>query len=304
MHNHAIVDPAFHETNRHPITPAPPVGIWVANHFSASYGYHVRRPAGTRDWLLTFTLDGVGCYRLGDQPYLCRAGDVMLLEPGAMHDYATLDQSQPWNFYWVHFLPRPHWVEWLQLPLRTAGLRGVTIDDGAMKERIEQAFVRLLHDLHSSTRFQLDLAATALEEILICIAQHREHTNPQALDPRIAAVLQRLNANYREPVTIGALAQQVSLSPSRLSHLFKAQVGQSIRQWWRSGCTKPNACSNTRLCISGRLPMRWAFSRLRTFPGNSKHIMVLAQKCIGNSSNRCYRERISVQALFYHENSD
>ena len=228
MHNHAIVDPAFHETNRQPITPAPPVGIWVAHHFSASYGYHVRRPAGTRDWLLTFTLDGVGCYRLGDQPYLCRAGDVMLLEPGAMHDYATLDQSQPWNFYWVHFLPRPHWVEWLQLPLRTAGLRGVTIDDGAMKERIEQAFVRLLHDLHSSTRFQLDLAATALEEILICIAQHREHTSPHALDPRIAAVLQRLNANYREPVTIAALAQQVSLSPSRLSHLFKAQVGRSI----------------------------------------------------------------------------
>lgn len=228
MHNHAIVDPAFHETNRQPITPAPPVGVWVANHFCASYGYHVRRPAGTHDWLLTFTLDGMGCYRLDDQPHLCRAGDVMLLEPGAMHDYATFDQAQPWNFYWVHFLPRPHWVEWLQLPGRTTGLRGVIIDDAAMKERIEHAFVRLLHDLHSSTRFQMDLAATALEEILICIAQHRERTSPQTLDPRIAAVLQRLNANYREPVTIAALAQQVSLSPSRLSHLFKEQVGRSI----------------------------------------------------------------------------
>jgi AraC family transcriptional regulator of arabinose operon len=29
-------------------------------------------------------------------------------------------------------------------------------------------------------------------------------------------------------LTITALAQQVSLSPSRLSHLFKAQVGRSI----------------------------------------------------------------------------
>lgn len=221
-------DPAFDETNFQSITPAPPVGVWVANHFRASYGYHVQRPAGTRDWLLTFTMNGVGCYRLGEHAYLCQAGDIMVLEPGAMHDYATVYEAQPWEFYWVHFLPRPHWVEWLQLPERTLGLRSVTVDDTVLKRRIERAFVRLLHDLRASTHFQIDLAANALEEILLCIAQHNARARPYTLDPRIDTILQRLSTNYCEPVTIATLAQQVSLSPSRLSHLFKEQVGCSI----------------------------------------------------------------------------
>lgn len=221
-------DPAFDESNRLTITPGPPVGIWVANHFRASYGYHVRRPAGTHDWLLTFTIAGVGCYRLGDQCHLCQAGDLMVLEPDTMHDYATLYKEQPWEFYWVHFLPRPHWIEWLQLPTQALGLRSLKIDDPLLAQRIERTFLRLLQDLHNATHFRLDLAANALEEILLCIAQQQARTKPHTLDPRINTILQRLQANYREPITITALAQQVALSPSRLSHLFKEQVGRSI----------------------------------------------------------------------------
>lgn len=223
-----MYDPAFDETNRQPITPAPPIGILVANHFRASYGYHVRRPAGTRDWLLTFTLHGVGCYRLADQLYLCQAGDLMLLEPGSVHDYATLDQTQPWEFYWAHFLPRPHWVEWMQMPARTAGLRGLTVKEPALRQRIQQTFTRLLQDLHTPTRFHADLAANALEEILLCVRLHDAHTQTQTLDARVDAVLKHLNTHYREAVTIQTLAQQVALSSSHLAHLFKAQVGHSI----------------------------------------------------------------------------
>ena len=228
MTDPAMYDPAFDETNCQPITPAPPVGILVANHFRASYGYRVRRPAGTRDWLLTLTLAGAGCYCLADQTYQCRAGDLLLLEPGAVHDYATLNREEPWEFYWVHFLSRPHWGEWMQLPECMPGLRGVTIDNVLLKQRVEPAFIRLLAELRNSTRFQIDLAANALEEILICIAQHTACSKPPALDSRIDTVLHWLNIHYSEPITINALAHQVSLSPSRLSHLFKEQVGRSI----------------------------------------------------------------------------
>lgn len=223
-----MYDPAIDEANRQGITPPPPVGVWVANHFRASYGYHVRRPVGSHDWLLTFTIDGVGCYRLHDQSYLCQAGDIFLVAPGVMHDYATLYEDRPWEFYWVHFLPRPHWGEWLQLPALAPGLCGVSLQDAALKQRLVGSFGRLLQDLRNSTHFPIALAANALEEILLCIAQHHARTQPDTMDPRVNTILQRLHANYREPVTIAALAQQVALSPSRLSHLFKEQVGRSI----------------------------------------------------------------------------
>lgn len=230
IHNSAILmhDPAFDANNGQPVTPAPPPGILLASHFRASFGYQVKRPAGTRDWLLTFTLAGVGRYRLADQIYLCQAGDLLLLEPGAMHDYATLAQEQPWEFLWAHFLPRPHWVEWLQLPARAAGLRGLAITEITLRQRIEQSFARLLHDLHNPLRFSADLAANALEEILLCAATQNSRTQAPLLDGRAALVLNYLNTHYREAVTIQQLAHQVALSPSRLAHLFKQEVGRSI----------------------------------------------------------------------------
>jgi AraC family transcriptional regulator, arabinose operon regulatory protein len=95
-------------------------------------------------------------------------------------------------------------------------------------QRIEQVFTRLLHDLRHPARLHADLAANALEEILLCAALHNSRTHAQALDPRVASVLKELNTHYREAVTIQQLAQQVALSPSRLAHLFKQEVGRSI----------------------------------------------------------------------------
>lgn len=230
IHNSAnlMYDPAFDETNLQPVTPSSPPGILMANHFRASYGYHVRRPAGTRDWLLTFTIAGIGRYRLSETIYSCKMGDIMLLEPGTMHDYATFEAAQPWEFYWAHFLPRPHWVEWMQLPEQTKGLRCVSVLDEPTQQRMVQAFERLLQDLRNSSHLYGDLAANALEEILLCVATHNAQENAPAMDPRVDIVLKYLNDHYRNGVTINDLARLVSLSPSRLAHLFKEQVGRSI----------------------------------------------------------------------------
>ena len=94
--------------------------------------------------------------------------------------------------------------------------------------RIEQAFVRLLQDSQGIGALQEELTANALEEILILVAQQHEKAGHHPLDPRVESVLFVLNQGYRERVMVDALAQMVALSPSRLAHLFKAQVGVSI----------------------------------------------------------------------------
>ena len=70
-------------------TPAPLPGLLVADFFSQGASYRSRRRMGTRDWLITFTVAGRGLYRLAGQEYGCGPGDVMLLQPGAPHDYGT-----------------------------------------------------------------------------------------------------------------------------------------------------------------------------------------------------------------------
>lgn len=223
MHDPAI-DQHF---NNLPITPAPPPGILVADLFGASYGYHVRRPHGTRDWLLTFTLGGEGCYQVAGHTHLCHRGDLFMLEPGAAHDYATASPATPWTFYWAHFTPRAHWLEWLHLPELATGLRGQTIEDADLRQRIEQTFGRLLRDSRGISIWRDQLSANALEEILILVAQQSAKA-ARSLDARVEAVLLHLHQQFHEPLNVTQLAHKVALSPSRLAHLFKEQVGASL----------------------------------------------------------------------------
>lgn len=225
-----MLDPAKSYVNTLPVTPAPPPGLLLADHFGASFGYHVRRPHGTRDWLITYTLAGEGCYRLDGQSHLCRAGDVFVLEPGCPHDYATTAEAAYWEFYWAHFTLRPHWAHWLQLPALAPGLLAQRISAAELRQRIEQGFVRLLQDSQGIGVWQADLTANALEEILILIAQQHERSKSRPLDPRIETVLSLLNQRFRERLTVAEVADAVALSPSRLAHLFKEQVGVSIME--------------------------------------------------------------------------
>lgn len=48
------------------------------------------------------------------------------------------------------------------------------------------------------------------------------------LDDRVREVLHYLNRHYAEDIRVEALASMVSLSVSRLSHLFKEQVGKTM----------------------------------------------------------------------------
>lgn len=211
-------------------TPAPPPGILVADHFVQHFGYFALRPQGTRDWLITFTRAGAGCYRLAGSEFICTAGDVLILEAGAPHDYATAPSPEPWDFYWAHFTPRPHWVRWLQLAEIAPGLRHQAIREATRLARVESAFVRLLSDCHGVGEWQDELTANALEEILILTSQQRARNSSRASDPRIEAVLAYLNQHFRDAITIEQLASRVVLSPSRLAHLFKEETGEAIME--------------------------------------------------------------------------
>ncbi len=214
-------------------TPSPPPGILVSGHFHEPFGYHVRRSSGTRDWLITYTLAGEGRFRLGGLTHPCVAGDLVILAPGVPHDYATARPGGTWEFFWAHFLPRPHWMRWLRLPELAPGLYGLSIGDPVIRRRICQAFERLLQDNQGLGALREELAANALEEIVLLVAQHYSRAIGRALDPRVEIVLHQLSQRFNEPLTVPELASSVSLSPSRLSHLFKEQVGDSIMEMVR-----------------------------------------------------------------------
>lgn len=217
--------PAFPEQ-----TPAPNPGVLVSDIFSQNFGYVVRRARGTRDWLILFTLAGLGRYQQGERVVFCQAGDITLLPPGRAHHYETASRDKPWRFIWAHFIPRPTWIPWLELPGLSDGLGFYSVRQAEARGRIEAALGRMVVEGQRKDNFQEDLAQNALEEALLLVRREIASLKLTYSDERVDAVQKYLEQHYNQPLSLPDLAKMVWLSPWHLSHLFKEKTGQTVSE--------------------------------------------------------------------------
>lgn len=208
-------------------TPAPPPELLVASHFRQDGRYAVRRAHGAPSWLLTYTTGGAGVYRLGERTWPARPGDLWLVAPGTPQDYRTDPVTGLWDFWWVHFRPRPTWTEWLRWPALADGLLHRHLEGGPSRLRVQAAWERLVADARGTGGTGEELALCGLEEILLVARDRARREAAPAADGRVRVALEYAAAHLGEHHSLPALAARVALSPSRLAHVCKAQTGQS-----------------------------------------------------------------------------
>jgi AraC family transcriptional regulator of arabinose operon len=205
--------------------PSPPPGVFVTGHFREGFGYRVRRPGGSGNWLLTYTLDGVGLYRGTGPELFARPGDVVLLGPDVSHDY-SVPEGGFWEFLWAHFQPRLDWFGWWS-PLVGDEEPGLShLESAAARERAWRCFLRLRADALGTGELSRELALNGLEEILLLAV--REGADGRPLDPRVRRVLDLISSDLAADHDVPGLAREVAISPSRLSHLFKQETGEPL----------------------------------------------------------------------------
>jgi AraC family transcriptional regulator of arabinose operon len=217
-----LYDPAMHREE----TAAPPPDLLVTGHFREVLGYAVYRRHGTGNWLITYTLSGQGVYRQPGLTVHAHPGDIVLLGPDALHDYAV-PPGGAWEFLWAHFHPRPDWLSWWRLPEVGHSLYLATLSPSA-RLRAGQAFLTLHADACTNHPFRREFALNGLEQVLLLAA--RERVTPRPLDPRVQRVIDLVSTDLAAPHTLCTLAWTLALSPSRLAHLFKREVGMSVGQ--------------------------------------------------------------------------
>ncbi|WP_245864389.1 helix-turn-helix domain-containing protein [Paenibacillus donghaensis] len=180
----------------------------------------------TKDWLVMYTIAGQGYVNNGDESeLLCTQGTITIISPGVRQDYYTVEGSV-WEKFWAHFIPRITWMDWIPASNTVGPIYHHLIEDENTRQAIESAFRRVLSYKFSNTSLQDELTMNALEEIVLLVAGM--HKVKKTVDPRIKEILGFLAKHYAEDHHIEDLAHKVCLSPSRLSHLFKEQVGDSI----------------------------------------------------------------------------
>ncbi|MFC8513631.1 helix-turn-helix domain-containing protein [Streptomyces sp. NPDC057257] len=231
-----------------PVAAAPPPGLVVIGRYDELPGYGINRPGGADSWLFIWTTGGSGRVRQGNAQARAGAGDLVALAPGVRHQYAVQPGAPNWQFWWAHCQARPSWTPWLR-PYDTGdGLYVVTPTPAALHGRIEAAFRRMLADARwtgteppPATTVPADdrlavahgtaareLALSSLEEVvLLTAATARPPAPAPGVDARVRRAEALIAADPGAPHTVRSLAESVSLSPSRLAHLFTRQLGQS-----------------------------------------------------------------------------
>jgi AraC family transcriptional regulator of arabinose operon len=212
-------------------TPAPVPGQLITGHFHEGSRYSTYREHGTRDWILVHTLSGHGRFGHARGEYMTQPGDVVLVEPGTLHDYGTAGGAENWELLWAHFIPLPHWLDLLDWPEVAPGIRVLPLAGHEFEARIVQRFRDALHLNASSMRLREAFAMNALEEVFLWCDHVNPHTATIGVDVRIRRALDFIHERFAQPLSVADMARQSGLSLSRFSHLFQRETGETPQRY-------------------------------------------------------------------------
>ena len=202
-------------------------GVYVAGRYKQGPDYRIVRSGGANEWLILFTADGCGSYLAGREYRTCALGDAVIFPAGIPHDYRTAGEM--WEFDWAHFIPCEEWFAKIKFPPAEGGVHAVHIRNPERRLQLDQAFRTIRQNQYVDGKYREVLALNVMETIFIVIAQeYGDQTDNPPLDPRVAQAMQYMSGRLNEPLRLEEIAGHVALSPSRLSHLFKKETGQSL----------------------------------------------------------------------------
>lgn len=193
----------------------------LTGHFHETSGYRAVRRRGVGDWLLVHTMGGRGRFGHAGGTLIAEPGDWVLLRPGARHDYGVEETEERWELVWAHFQPRPDWVEWLDWPAEADGLMRLRIESVELTEQF--LAVHLLCSSQEARAFH------TLEGLLLGLDVHRPRREALAGDGRIRRAVAFIGDRLGEKLRVDDVAEAVGLSPSRLAHLFREEMGETLQ---------------------------------------------------------------------------
>jgi AraC family transcriptional regulator of arabinose operon len=222
-------------------TEIPAADLLSAGRFDERPGMTVYREHGARNWMISLTVSGSAEFRVADEQVFTECGDLVLIAPGVTHHYRACSEG-PWACWWAHFQPRAAWFSWWRLPELAPGFSLTQFGSGRVRQA-EAAFERVHRNAAQSSLdvsqgrmvsrgrggiFATELALNAIEELLLLAAVKHELRQARQPDPRAQQVLDVISADLAAPLTVDGLARLVALSPSRLAHVFRREIGDSI----------------------------------------------------------------------------
>lgn len=132
-----------------------------------------------------------------------------------------------------------------------------------------------------------------IKEILNLIFAYLDISIPDTsiIDRRLGTIVELIEKNNEKKIAIEALASHVSLSESRLQHLFKAQMGISIKRYllWK------RMMDGIKIIANGN---NFTFSAHESGFSDSSHMSRTCKEMFGITLSDLFKNSSSVQVIF------
>ena len=195
------------------------------------FDFFIDRQKGMDGYIINLTIRGQGIVHDGQRVMTCEPGDLLLFPPGVPHYYGRDPEHAEWHHRWIYFHPRAYWKEWLCWPQKIDRVGHLFLRESALQTEFESLFKEIEFAHRRGTRMSENLSTNLLERLLLRSAEEHMLDSGQQADSRITRVCHTISEHLFENRSISQLARDVFLSPSRLEHLFRQQMGTSISRW-------------------------------------------------------------------------
>ena len=185
---------------------------------------HFFGPAVRDYFLIHYILKGSGTFCC-EKTYLLSKGQCFLICPGDVTFYQA-DPDEPWNYVWLAFNG-----DFAKTMLKRAGLTKHNPIFGNCA--VSQLFEGLYDQLKGGT-FPKDRATYFLVSLLFSIFSCLPQEDARSLTQTEKYVIQARNyieSMYSYTITVEQLAQYCGLDRRYLCRIFKAQTGQTLKEF-------------------------------------------------------------------------
>ncbi|BFI70735.1 DNA-binding transcriptional regulator AraC [Yersinia pseudotuberculosis] len=193
--------------------------------------FFIDRPGGMKGYILNLTIKGQGKIFDGENTIYSNPGDLLLFPPKSPHHYGRSPNSDCWYHRWVYFRPRAYWADWLEWHSKTHEVGRLSLPNNNLLLEFDRLFANIEQTQKSGRRFGEELGMNLLERLLLRAMEEDPLSPQRIMDPRIIEACQFITGNLAGELRIDEVARHVCLSPSRLAHLFREQVGINILRW-------------------------------------------------------------------------
>lgn len=216
---------------------------------------------------------------VNEASYTAGRGDIILL--GRYENHSIVVRSEEYERFVLHIDPAIINGEspvYSLLSDRPAGFCNVVSVLPYLEDLVD-IFKRLLRERGSRSKLADEMQRLTVKQLLILLYRCMPVSFAGGYDPVVIGVKRQFENHYSQSYTLAGLAKQYSISPSSLSHRFRAATGMSVMEYLLS-CRMASAkrmLAGSDIGI-GQIVERCGFSDNSNFSRTFKRLSGLSPK--------------------------